>query len=78
MRDERKPQPPRARTPLNPWRYLAGLTPGRYILWCYFLWWGMVLVRYFAAPRLDTSLRITIGTPAQNDKLLQLLAAALQ
>ena len=32
---------------MNPWRYLAGLTLGRYILWCYFLWWGMVLVRYF-------------------------------
>jgi hypothetical protein len=32
---------------LNPWRYLAGLTLGRYLLWCYFLWWGMVLVRYF-------------------------------
>ncbi len=29
-----------------------------------------VLVRYFADPRLRTSLRITIGTPDQNDRLL--------
>jgi histidinol-phosphate aminotransferase len=29
-----------------------------------------VLVRYFADPRLRTSLRITIGTPEQNDRLL--------
>jgi hypothetical protein len=28
-------------------RYLAGLTPGRTVLWCYFLWWATVLVRYF-------------------------------
>jgi hypothetical protein len=28
-------------------RYLAGLTLGRYVLWCYFLWWGTVVVRYF-------------------------------
>lgn len=28
-------------------RYFAGLTPGRYVLWCYFLWWATVLVRYF-------------------------------
>jgi histidinol-phosphate aminotransferase len=33
-----------------------------------------VLVRYFAQPRLDTSLRITIGTPEQNTQLLALLA----
>ncbi|HEX7477274.1 MAG TPA: histidinol-phosphate transaminase [Polyangiales bacterium] len=32
-----------------------------------------VLVRYFAQPRLYDSLRITIGTPAQNDRLLTLL-----
>ena len=47
---------------MNPWRYLAGLTPGRYILWCYFLWWGMVLVRYFDAnPRIWlTSLGLSV------------------
>src|SRR5262249_15717741 len=28
-----------------------------------------VLVRYFAEPRLEHSLRITIGTPEQNDRL---------
>jgi len=32
-----------------------------------------VLVRYFAEPRLAASLRITIGTPDQNDRLLGLL-----
>ena len=32
-----------------------------------------VLVRYFAEPRLDGALRITIGTPEQNDKLLSAL-----
>ena len=34
---------------------------------------GGILVRYFAAPRLDGSLRITIGTPAENDRLLAAL-----
>jgi histidinol-phosphate aminotransferase len=33
-----------------------------------------ILVRYFAEPRLLSSLRITIGTPEQNDRLLLLLA----
>jgi histidinol-phosphate aminotransferase len=33
-----------------------------------------VLVRYFAEPRLAASLRITIGTPEQNDRLLTVLA----
>jgi len=32
---------------LTPWRYLAGLTGGRYILWCYFIWWAVVAVQYF-------------------------------
>ena len=32
---------------LNPWKYLAGLSPGRYVLWCYFIWWAVVAVRYF-------------------------------
>lgn len=27
--------------------YLRGLTLGRYILWCYFIWYAVVLVRYF-------------------------------
>jgi uncharacterized membrane protein len=27
--------------------YLAGLTGGRFVLWCYFIWWAVVLVRYF-------------------------------
>ena len=29
------------------WRYLGQLTVGRFILWGYFLWWIVVLVRYF-------------------------------
>jgi hypothetical protein len=28
-------------------RYLAGLTRGRIILWCYLIWYLVVLVRYF-------------------------------
>jgi hypothetical protein len=28
-------------------RYLAGLSAGRLLLWCYFLWYLVVLVRYF-------------------------------
>lgn len=27
--------------------YLAGLTGGRFVLWCYFIWWIVVLIRYF-------------------------------
>jgi histidinol-phosphate aminotransferase len=36
-----------------------------------------VLVRYFAEPRLAASLRITIGTPEQNDRLLRELGELL-
>ena len=28
-------------------RYLANLTPGRIVLWCYLIWYLVVLVRYF-------------------------------
>jgi hypothetical protein len=34
-------------------RYLASLNTGRLILWCYFIWYLVVLVRYF-----DSSLRL--------------------
>lgn len=27
--------------------YLANLSAGRFVLWCYFIWWVVVLVRYF-------------------------------
>lgn len=27
--------------------YLRDLTLGRYVLWCYFIWWATVLVSYF-------------------------------
>src|SRR5712675_2534596 len=34
-------------------RYLANLSKGRLILWCYFIWYLVVLVRYFdPSPRL--------------------------
>jgi hypothetical protein len=34
-------------------RYLSNLSNGRLILWCYFIWYLVVLVRYFdPAPRL--------------------------
>jgi hypothetical protein len=34
-------------------RYFATLSTGRLILWCYFIWYSVVLVRYFdRAPRL--------------------------
>jgi histidinol-phosphate aminotransferase len=36
-----------------------------------------VLIRYFSHPRLKDSLRITVGTPEQNGKLLTLLKAIL-
>lgn len=34
-------------------RYLSNLSNGRLILWCYFIWYAVVLVRYF-----DPSLRL--------------------
>ena len=42
--------------------YLAHLSAGRFILWCYFIWWAVVLVRYFdASPRLWlTSLGLSV------------------
>lgn len=34
-------------------RYLANLSNGRLILWCYFVWYSVVLIRYFdPSPRL--------------------------
>jgi len=43
-------------------RYLARLSAGRLILWCYFIWYLVVLVRYFdTSPRLWlTSLGLSI------------------
>ena len=47
-------------------RYLKDLTTGRLVLWCYFIWYCVVLVRYFdSRPRLWlTSLGIAaiVGT----------------
>jgi hypothetical protein len=35
------------------WRYLRNLNRGRLILWCYLIWYLVVLIRYFdASPRL--------------------------
>lgn len=44
------------------WRYLANLSGGRFALWCYFIWWTVVLVRYFDPdPRLWlTSLGLSV------------------
>jgi hypothetical protein len=28
-------------------RYLAGISAGRFILWCYFIYWVVIVVRYF-------------------------------
>jgi histidinol-phosphate aminotransferase len=36
-----------------------------------------IYVRYFAYPQLEDKLRITIGTPEQNDKLLLVLKEIL-
>ena len=43
-------------------RYLANLSTGRLILWCYFIWYLVVLIRYFdASPRLwFTSLGLSL------------------
>lgn len=43
-------------------RYLATLSTGRLILWCYFIWYLVVLVRYFDAnPRIWlTSLGLSV------------------
>lgn len=38
-----------------------------------FLKQNHLLIRYFSTPRLADKLRITVGTPAQNDRLLELL-----
>jgi hypothetical protein len=42
-------------------RYLANLTTGRLILWCYFIWYCVVLVRYadFSARLWLTSLGLS-------------------
>lgn len=45
--------------------YLARLSTGRFILWCYLIWWTVILVRYFdPSPRLWLSslgLSVIIG-----------------
>jgi hypothetical protein len=47
-------------------RYLAGLSAGRLVLWCYFIWYLVVVVRYFdASPWLwltSLGLSLIIGT----------------
>jgi hypothetical protein len=63
-------------------RYLANLSTGRLILWCYFTWYLVVLVRYFDPnPRLWlTSLGLSliigfalyISTTAAGNKKVQL------
>jgi len=43
----------------TPWlvRYLAELTLPRMVLWCYLIWYGFVLVRYF-----DPSVRLWLSS----------------
>ena len=43
----------------TPWlvRYLAELTPPRMVLWCYLIWYGFVLARYF-----DPSARLWLSS----------------
>lgn len=47
-------------------RYLAGLSRGRFVLWCYLIWWIVVLVRYFdPSPEIwltSLGLSVIIGT----------------
>ncbi len=38
---------------------------------------GGILVRYFAAPRLDDCLRISVGTPEQNQRLIAAVSEAI-
>src|SRR6267143_7071182 len=62
--------------------YLANLSKGRLILWCYFIWYLVVLVRYFdPSPRLwltSVGLSLIIGfalyvsTTAAGEKKLKL------
>ena len=48
------------------WSYLANLSAGRLILWCYFMWYLVVLVRYFDRSRqiwlTAVGLSLIIGT----------------
>lgn len=38
---------------MAPLRYLQNLTPGRTILWCYFIWWGLSIMHHFdPSPRI--------------------------
>ena len=63
-------------------RYLSNLSKGRLILWCYFIWYLVVLVRYFdPSPRLwltSLGLSLIIGfalyvsTTATGEKKLKL------
>jgi len=34
-------------SPARLWSYLSNLSIGRFVLWCYFIWWLVVLIRYF-------------------------------
>ena len=64
--------------------YLARLSTGRFVLWCYFLWWSVILVRYFdPSPHLWMSslglsliigLALTINTTASGKTRVRLEA----
>lgn len=50
----------------RPARYLAGLNGSRFVLWCYLIWYGVVVARYFDPnPRVwltAAGLSVIIGT----------------
>src|SRR5438445_13796916 len=53
MQTETEPTKPRRGWRTRLLDYFADLTAGRLILWCYFIWYLVVLVRYFdPSPRL--------------------------
>lgn len=43
----RSPLPPSSRPASWLVRYLADLSTGRFVLWCYFLYWAVISARYF-------------------------------
>src|SRR5437588_1561551 len=62
MQTETEPTKPRRGWRTRLLDYFANLTAGRLILWCYFIWYLVVLVRYFdPSPRLWlTSLGLSV------------------
>ena len=68
--------------PASQANFLLAQVPGEARLTAWELYLALkergILVRYFDAPRLKDKLRITIGTPEQNARLVSELAALLR